>query len=442
VQVQTHWKVEVLSIDEEEKVYPSSQSKHIFCKSKKFYLFDLDTCVFDNLLRKRQINMAPATLENLKDFEIVNAFRVAVMQAHDEEDILNPSEFYKIVGTNFMNLLTKKQIYPENELEQRLLEMNIQSDANTEKPMEEVENWITSLKKPILSDFGDIIPVNITVENETTRKHQKWTIGEQKKLASQIKSRNLSEIPDEEWALIALKFNRTIKSVKQKAKEVSMKPLASFKKQKIVEHPRNNFCEDTVFMEASKIGRENHTLLNSEIDAYTESKWPSLKSDCLFVSRKKAIESVLEKLPQKRGTKKQIFDIMAKMYNLSLDDKSSSNYKGFHQCLSKYFNHIKGYYTLKFTDPEFEVLNSNLRTLADCGSWKEKSFFILNQFPNKKARLNDIKLKVEELLRDTSMNLSESDRDISLWEKNMLKIFSKHYNLFDTSNSKTIFYIW
>lgn len=375
-------------------------------------------------------------MEAVKDHEVVNAFRVALMQANYEQDILSDNEYHNMIGSTFIDLLTKKSGKVDKEFEQKFLEMNLQSDSNTERP--------------ILSDFGDIIPVNLDSENNNHRKHQKWTIGEQKKLISLINKRILKDIDESEWSSIASKFNRSYTSVYQKALEISINPRIRNKKQKITENPICSLSEESVCISTSNICRDvPDVILTAEYDTYTDNQ--SFKTDCLSISRKKAIESVLEQMENRRGTKNQIFEVMMKMFNLPLNNKSSAQYKGFHQCLSKYFNHTKGFYTIKTSHPEFDVLSKKLQTLGkvagltpldDCKSWKEKSFFILNQFSDKKARLDDIKSKVEQLLRETPpSSASNLDRNSSVWEKNMLKIFSKHDSLFDTSNSKSIFYL-
>jgi len=78
-----------------------------------------------------------------------------------------------------------------------------------------------------------------------------------------------------------------------------------------------------------------------------------------------------------------IFNAISRKYNIDLKDKTSQQYKGFQQCLCKYFSNAKGYYAIKIDNPEYPSLNQRLNTISDCTSWKEKTFFILNQFPNK-----------------------------------------------------------
>ena len=85
----------------------------------------------------------------------------------------------------------------------------------------------------------------------------------------------------------------------------------------------------------------------------------------------------------------------------------------------------------------------SLTPLDKCHSWKEKTFFVLNQFPEKKARLDEIGSKITQVVSEAEAEGSQAYHDqINVWERNLLKMFSKHKSIFDTSNSKPIFYIW
>lgn len=92
--------------------------------------------------------------------------------------------------------------------------------------------------------------------------------------------------------------------------------------------------------------------------------------------------------------------------------------------------------------PEYEALNRNLKTIESCKSWKDKTFFLMNQFEDKKAQIDQIKSKIELIVQKIHPKNEEAYKnDLKLWENNLLKIFSKHDSIFDTSNSKSIFYI-
>jgi hypothetical protein len=91
---------------------------------------------------------------------------------------------------------------------------------------------------------------------------------------------------------------------------------------------------------------------------------------------------------------------------------------------------------------EYEALNKKLKTIDSCKSWKDKTFFVMNQFPDKKANLDAIKGKIGQFVQNIySDNDTAYKNELTVWEKNLLKIFSKHDCIFDTSNSKSIFYL-
>lgn len=80
--------------------------------------------------------------------------------------------------------------------------------------------------------------------------------------------------------------------------------------------------------------------------------------------------------------------------------------------------------------------------LDDCKSWKDKTFFVMNQFLNKRARLDEIKASIKKIAGNNKfLKEKVSDQDLVSWERNLLKIFSKHDTIFDTSYSKSIFYL-
>jgi hypothetical protein len=229
--------------------------------------------------------------------------------------------------------------------------MNIQSDSQPES-------------RPI-SDFGDIIPVDLDMDLSNFNKQQKWTLAEQKKLSGFIGARNLKEITELEWIKISNKLGRTQNSVVQKAHEIFLRVPRINKKRKVTENPQLNSVNDTISIVSAlkKDAFATTSLACSELDCQTDQA-RSERTDSLCISRKRAIETVLEKLPNRRGTKNQIFEAMQKEFDLPLSDKSSSQYKGFHQCLSKYFRQVKGYYAIKTASSEYEILNKNLRSLG------------------------------------------------------------------------------
>lgn len=287
-------------------------------------------------------------LNSFKDQEVLNAFKLALINTDQGENITSEDEFYNEVGRNFVKLIRKKNETMSDELEDKLNELNIHSDSQPESS--------------IISDFGDIIPVNLYTEDSATKKSHKWTIGEQKKLASLINNRQIHEVDDSEWEQIAIKLDRSKASVTNKAQELIMKKPNINKKRKvqeatgIVHETKSNF---------SKADREmTNSIYHSEYDALTEEQGKSVKSDCLVVSRKKALEKVLNSLPERRGTKNQIFDELSRFYNLPMHDSSSAHYKGFQQCLSKYFRHTKGFYALKTDTAEYVILDDKLKTTS------------------------------------------------------------------------------
>mmetsp|Transcript_3197 Transcript_3197/g.2916 ORF Transcript_3197/g.2916 Transcript_3197/m.2916 type:complete len:194 (+) Transcript_3197:158-739(+) len=179
----------------------------------------------------------------------------------------------------------------------------------------------------------------------------------------------------------------------------------------------------------------------SEVDNHVEMG-KSQKSDFNSYSRKAIIEQALKELPQNQGTKAQIFDTITRRFEINLASKSSSKYKGFQQTLSKCFRNTKGFYTIVPYSEECGALQKKLGSFSECKSWKEKTFYVLNSFPNRQAKLDDIKSQIPIYVGQVHpSNSNEYRNEINLWEKNLLKVLSKHDNLFDTSNSKSIFYL-
>ena len=76
------------------------------------------------------------------------------------------------------------------------------------------------------------------------------------------------------------------------------------------------------------------------------------------------IEQILIDLPGKWGTKNQIFDLIKEKYNINLHEKSSPQYKGFHQTLSKQFKFRRGFYSIRTTWYEFTELNERLKSIG------------------------------------------------------------------------------
>lgn len=125
-----------------------------------------------------------------------------------------------------------------------------------------------------------------------------------------------------------------------------------------------------------------------------------------------------------------------------MQNKKGAQYKGFQQTLSKCFKNTKGFYAIRTSSPEYETLAQRLTSFSDCKSWKEKTFLVLNSFPGKQAKLDQIKGQICLLVGSIFPAQScEYHNEVNLWERNLLKIFSKHDKLFDASNSKSIFYL-
>mmetsp|Transcript_30186 Transcript_30186/g.26737 ORF Transcript_30186/g.26737 Transcript_30186/m.26737 type:complete len:369 (-) Transcript_30186:140-1246(-) len=365
-------------------------------------------------------------LNSFKDQEILNAFKLALLHTN-HNSLANEDTFYHEVGENFITSLRQSNEVINTELERKLSELNIQSE---------------SYESARISDFGDIIPVNFEFENDTFRKHQKWSIAEHKLLSNFLSGRNISEIIEDEWQDISNKLNRTYTSVLQKGKEIIGKTVYTNKRRKITEVPSIKTFNDSISsVSVNKIKDTPNTLTYSELEGQTELG-RSQRSDIFNGSRKKTIEQVLKEFPNKRGTKNQIFDAISRRFNIDLHNKSTPQYKGFQQTLSKCYPNTKGFYAIRTSSSEYEVLNKRLRTLDDCKSWKEKTFLILNYFPEKQAKLEEIKHHIEAIMsQNYSKNSHEYVEDMNVWERNLLKIFSKHDNIFDTSNSKSIFYL-
>ena len=365
-------------------------------------------------------------LNSFQDHEVLNAFKLALINTSENNHDNDSDKFYENVGRNFMNILRHKSDSSDDGLASNFGKMNIQNSTINEPS--------------VISDFGDVIPIDLPETGKNVRKHQKWTTGEKRKLTAFLSNRNLNEISEEEWEDISLKLNRTRTSVFYKSKDMHKKLPNMNKKRKVIEEPLN-IHNDTI-SEFSMLKPENSNMLvsiQSEPDSYvTESK--RTKTDSLCTSRKKIIASVLQEMPGKCGSKINIFDAISKKYNIDLNTKSTLDYKGFQQCLCKYFKNEKGFYLIKTNSTEYESLEKRLKTMDDCTSWKEKTFFILNRFPNKRATIDELKLSIESL-----MNLSQNDKKKSIdsnlesWEKNLLKTLSRYDSIFDTSNAKTVY---
>lgn len=365
-----------------------------------------------------------------KDQEILSAFKLAILHIETNNRSATSDEFYDNLGKSFISFLRNKPALSEDGLTNRLDNMNIQSECTFEPS--------------VISDFGDIIPVNYDeTYTSAPRKHKKWTIGEYKKLTSLLDSRSMNDISDWEWSDIASKLDRSKTSVYYKAKEYFKKPMNPNKKRKVTENPVWNFNDAS--SNGSVLKQERGSSVNiHQMDTDIIADEPAIRETnpgCLFLTRKKAIESVLEAMPDRWGSKSNIFKAISQKYNIDLNDNSSQQYKGFQQCLWKYFRNEKGYYALITGTTEYEAMNSQLKSINVCNSWKEKTFFILNQFPHKRAKIDEIKISIEYQLSLSSSDMSKSlDSNLATWEKNVLKTLSKHDSIFDSSNAKSVYY--
>jgi hypothetical protein len=226
-------------------------------------------------------------LNSFKDHEVLNAFKLALINTNVDQGEPNSSDFfYENLGKNFVNLLRHKSDSSDDGFNGKFGDMNIQSE--------------NSIEPSVVSDFGDIIPVDIEVTANNCRKHQKWTIGEQKKLMALLGSRCPIELIEKDWNDISYKLNRTKTSIFYKAKELYKKPPNLNKKRKVTENPLSSFNDDISQFSGAKNEREFNTMtIPSEPDITLDDTSKETKPDCLFVSRKKAIESVLDEMPNK-----------------------------------------------------------------------------------------------------------------------------------------------
>lgn len=289
-------------------------------------------------------------MNSFKDQEVLNAFKLSLMNT-DILDFNSKNEFYDKIGINFINLLRMKVESTNSEIEKKFWEMNIQSEINSDHSL--------------IGDFGDIIPVEIEINNSDVRKHQDWSIGEQKKLIALIENRQFQAIEDSEWSLIASKLSRTINSVKLKAKSLIYKLPNLNKKRKIVENPLATYNETGSIISLSKTDRDMHaSIVPTEFDNFTEEFERPLRCETPNVSRKRLIEQILSNLPGRWGTKNQIFDMIQEKFGINLDNKSTPQYKGFHQTLSKQFSFRRGFYSIRTSWFEYNELNERLRSLS------------------------------------------------------------------------------
>jgi len=223
-------------------------------------------------------------LNSFKDHEVLNAFKLSLINTDMDDNSYNSDIFYENVAKNFIKLLRQKADSSDDSLVGRMDKMNIQSD--------------NAYESSVISDFGDIIPVNFEEPNKGGRKHQKWTIGEQKKLTSLLNNKPINEITEYEWNNIAQKLDRTKTSVFYKSKELTKRAPNVNKKRKVMENPLSNVNDTLSSISMSRQEREFNTdTIQSEPDIFVEEASRDTKSDCLFISRKKAISTVLEEMP-------------------------------------------------------------------------------------------------------------------------------------------------
>ena len=212
-------------------------------------------------------------LNSFNDQEVLNAFKLSLINTDLYQDSMSKDEFYDKIGKNFMTLLRKKVESPNNEFEKKFGEMNIQGEMSSDHSL--------------IGDFGDIVPVNFEVNNSDVRKHQEWSIGEQKKLVSLLENRTISWIDESEWHSIAMKLSRTINSVKSKAKALSHKTMNLNKKRKIIENPLATYHETGSILSLSKTDRDIHaTSVPTELDNFTEELEKPIKNDLPNIPRK------------------------------------------------------------------------------------------------------------------------------------------------------------
>uniref|UniRef100_A0A7S3N979 Uncharacterized protein n=1 Tax=Euplotes harpa TaxID=151035 RepID=A0A7S3N979_9SPIT len=292
----------------------------------------------------------------------------------------------------------------------------------------------------IIGDFGDIIPVNIDVEQSDVRRHQEWSIGEQKKLSGMLKGRQLNQIEHCEITTIASKLKRSNNSVIAKAKELLSKSNSFPAKRKVTENQLSTYNESESFVTLSRADKDMHASTHSEFEICTDLP-DSHKFEYPNLPRKRVIEMILKGMPGCYGTKLQIFEAIQEKYNIPLSSKKTPQYKGFQQCLSKHFKFRKGFYRIRVNDSEYPALCEKLKSFEDCQSWKEKTFFILNQFPEKKARIDQIVQSFRTTLNTNSGDSHRAKSSVAVWEKNILKIFSKYDSLFDTTLAKSVYFL-
>ena len=144
-------------------------------------------------------------------------------------------------------------------------------------------------------------------------------------------------------------------------------------------------------------------------------------------SRRQMIIKALMDLPLQRGTKKDIFNRIERIYELKLH-KNSSTYKTLEQSLSKYFTKTPQEYQL------YPNADMSRFVLGNNPGMKQMLIFCLMKMKNRKGDIKSIREKMLQLfgdrIRSEFVERVGSNGNLQEWEKTMLKTFSRHSDVF------------
>lgn len=197
------------------------------------------------------------------------------------------------------------------------------------------------------------------------------------------KNKDIHELSDADWSELALIFNITIQQVLTKTKKL------------MKEEEKREQCEPE--------------KLDSKI------------------SRRQMITKALADLPDQRGTKKEIFTRIERIYDINLA-KTQSTYKTLEQFLSKYFSKTPQEYQL---NPSADF--SRFSVGANPGM-KQMLISCMLKMRDRKGDIKQIKIMMIQLfgdkIRSEFVDRAGANCNLQEWEKTMLKTFSRYKDIF------------
>ena len=147
------------------------------------------------------------------------------------------------------------------------------------------------------------------------------------------------------------------------------------------------------------------------------------------ISNVELIAQALERLPERCGTKLEIFDmIKALSAELGLNPRRESSLQ---QTLSTRFKRMAGFYALTAEGWQ------SVKGMKKASTMKAKCLYVLSELGGR-ASVQEIKEKMIEEF-EGKLNHSVKSGHMSVWESTMLKVLKGHKKEIDSSHNKAVF---